>query len=94
MCYQNRTTQFAIDSLATPKAVDIATSAASLPRPMTTRPAEMDVARVYGVPTTIEKDFGPAAEIHCLNACSGVQRRGRDKLLSALSPNGARRCAS
>jgi hypothetical protein len=46
-----------------PKAVDIATSAASRPRPMTMRPMRV-VARVYGVPTAIEKDFGPGAEIH------------------------------
>jgi hypothetical protein len=56
-------------SLAIPKAVDIATSAASRPRPMTMRPIRGWLCpRVDAVPTASEKDFGPAAEIHGLGS--------------------------
>jgi hypothetical protein len=37
--------------------------------------AGMIVARVYGVPTAIEKDFGPGAEIHRTDISRRRERR-------------------
>jgi hypothetical protein len=71
-------------SLAIPKAVDIDVSGVTTAAHDNTADAGMVVPRVNGVPTTIEKDFGPAAKIHGI----GINRNADVAEIASAIPRG------